>query len=266
MQPAAPPLPRPRKAAISLQGEQTEPPKSSPGYVCYYRVSTQKQGESGLGLDAQRTSVARHVACNPGEVLCEFTETESGKRAKNRPELLAALELCRKTRATLLIAKLDRLARNVHFISGLLESGVSFVAADQPTKDRFMLHVQAAFAEEEARRISLRTKEALAAAKRRGVVIGATGRVLAQKHKHNAMVSAEAFRAQFHQLSLEGARTTADFRNAMNERQVSGPGGGRWHLPNTYRMLQRLGMLGALHRATSSRPSVQTALQPVGLS
>lgn len=265
MQPAASQLTRPPKAAISQQGDQTEPLKSSPGYVCYYRVSTQKQGESGLGLDAQRASVARHVACNPGDVLGEFLETESGKRA-NRPELLAALELCRKTRATLLIAKLDRLARNVYFISGLLESGVSFVAADQPTKDRFMLHVQAAFAEEEARRISLRTKEALAAAKCRGVVIGATGRVLAQKHKHNAMVTAEAFRAHFQLLSKEGARTTADFRNGLNERQVSGPGGGRWHLPNTYRVLQRLGMLGALHRAASGRPSAQTAIQPPGLS
>lgn len=265
MQPAASPPPRPRKVVTTLQDDRNDPARSLHGYVCYYRVSTQKQGESGLGLDAQRTSVARHVACNPGEVLGEFTETESGKRA-NRPELMAALELCRKTRATLLIAKLDRLARNVHFISGLLESGVSFVAADQPTKDRFMLHVQAAFAEEEARRISLRTKEALAAAKRRGVVIGATGRVLAQKHKHNALLSAEAFRAQFQLLSQEGARTTADFRDRLNERQVSGPGGGRWHLPNTYRVLQRLGMLGALHRATSSRPSAQTALQPVGLS
>ncbi len=225
-------------------------------FVLYFRVSTQKQGESGLGLEAQRNAVERHIAFNPGEVLREFTETESGKRAHNRPELLAALDLCRRTRATLLIAKLDRLARNVHFISGLLESGVSFVAVDQPTKDRFMLHVQAAFGEEEARRISLRTKEALAAAKRRGVVIGATGMALAQKHKRNAEDKAESYRASVEELANAGARTTAQFRDGLNQRLVRSPGGGNWHLPNTYRVLARLGMLGALKRANGKTLSM----------
>ena len=156
-------------------------------WVAYYRVSTQRQGESGLGLDAQRTVVQTFLSGRGGEVVGEFTETESGKKASNRPQLQAAMDVCRKQRATLVIAKLDRLARNVHFISGLMESGVDFVAVDQPTKDRFMLHVQAAFAEEEARRISMRTKEALAAAKRRGTDIGATGRALAARHKAEAI-------------------------------------------------------------------------------
>src|ERR1044072_5868190 len=136
-------------------------PASTPRWVAYYRVSTAKQGASGLGLEAQTEAVTHFVAGRGGEIVAAFTETESGKKASNRPELIAALALCRKRRATLVIAKLDRLARNVHFISGLLESNVLFVAADQPTKDRFMLHLQAAFAEEEGRRISLRTKEAL---------------------------------------------------------------------------------------------------------
>jgi DNA invertase Pin-like site-specific DNA recombinase len=213
-----------------------------PRYVCYYRVSTQKQGLSGLGLDAQRSSVQRYVEVHQGEILAEFTETESGKQAKNRPELLAALEMARKQRGVLLIAKLDRLARNVHFVSGLLESNVSFVAVDMPTKDKFMLHVQAAFAEEEARRISLRTREALAAAKRRGVIIGATGRVLAQRHRQEAQRRAEGFREAFRAASLDGAKTTAQYRDRLNAFGLPGPGGGRWHLPNTHRTLRRLGI------------------------
>jgi DNA invertase Pin-like site-specific DNA recombinase len=215
-------------------------------YVCYFRVSTQKQGESGLGLDAQRSAVSHYVASQGGVVLEEFMETESGKQARNRPELQAALELCRRSRATLLIAKLDRLARNVHFISGLLESGVSFIAVDSPLKDRFMLHVQAAFAEEEARRISLRTREALAAAKRRGVVIGATGRVLAQRNRQEAQRKALRFRPHFVAAAQLGFRTTAQFRDFLNEHAVPGPGGGRWHLPNTHKTLRRLGGLDSL--------------------
>lgn len=202
-----------------------------------------RQGQSGLGLEAQRAAVARYVELHPGAVLAEFTETESGKKAHNRPELLQALDQCRRQKAVLLIAKLDRLARNVHFISGLLESGVNFTAVDQPFKDRFMLHVQAAFAEEEARRISVRTREALAAAKRRGVDIGATGRVLAQRHRQEAQVKAETLRSIFGQLASGGCRTTAHFRDELNRLGVPGPGAGRWHLPNTYRTLQRLGMI-----------------------
>jgi DNA invertase Pin-like site-specific DNA recombinase len=119
-------------------------------WVCYYRVSTLRQGQSGLGLEAQQESVGRFVRERGGEIIAEFTETESGRKAVNRPELQQALELCRKHRATLRIAKLDRLARNLAFIAGLLETNVEFVAVDLPTKDRFMLHLQAAFAEEEA--------------------------------------------------------------------------------------------------------------------
>lgn len=222
-------------------------------YVAYYRVSTQKQGESGLGLDAQRDTVRRYLAANPGELLAELTETESGKQARNRPSLLQALELCRRQRATLIIAKLDRLARNVHFISGLLESGVSFIAADQPSKDRFMLHVQAAFAEEEARRISVRTKEALAAAKRRGVVIGETGRVLARRYREEACIRAGGYRAAIAAAIEVGARTTKQIRDYLNREGIAGPGGAKWHLPNTYRTLQRLGGMKALlcHGKTS---------------
>jgi DNA invertase Pin-like site-specific DNA recombinase len=219
-------------------------PPITPRWVAYYRVSTAKQGASGLGLEAQAESVTTFVASRGGDIIASFTETESGKRASNRPSLMEALELCRKRRATLVIAKLDRLARNVHFISGLLESNVLFVAADQPTKDRFMLHLQAAFAEEEARRISQRTKEALAAAKRRGVVIGATGRILAMRYKAAASRRAHELRPLFNRLSREGIHAPARLVEALNSRGVPSPSGtGKWHRPTVHRVLRRMAAL-----------------------
>lgn len=140
------------------------------GIVAYYRVSTDKQGESGLGLEAQREAVARYAGDNP--LVSEFTEIESGKRHTNRPQLLSAIDLCKRKKLTLVIAKLDRLARNVHFISGLLESGVEFVAADNPHANKMTIQMLAVFAEHEREMISARTKAALAAAKARGTRLG----------------------------------------------------------------------------------------------
>ena len=139
-------------------------------FVAYYRVSTERQGASGLGLEAQREAVSRFVGS--ASLLAEFTEVESGKRHTNRPELLRAVELCRRQRATLVLAKLDRLARNVHFISGLMETGVEFVAADMPEANRLTIHILAAFAEHEREAISQRTKGALQAARKRGTRLG----------------------------------------------------------------------------------------------
>src|SRR5580700_11372561 len=139
-------------------------------YVAYYRVSTDRQGASGLGLDAQRQAVARFIGA--GQLVAEFTEIESGRRHTNRPRLLAALAECRKRRAVLLIARLDRLARNVAFIANLMESGVDFVAVDMPTANRLTIHILAAVAEHEREMISQRTKAALAAAKQRGTRLG----------------------------------------------------------------------------------------------
>ena len=138
-------------------------------FVAYYRVSTQRQGQSGLGLEAQRSAVQAFLTGK--EIIAEFTEIESGRK-NNRPQLAAALALAKKQKATLVIAKLDRLARNVHFISGLLESNVQFVAADMPEADRTFLQMAAVFAEWEARKISERTKLALAEAKLRGTKLG----------------------------------------------------------------------------------------------
>ena len=144
---------------------------STTRFVAYYRVSTDKQSRSGLGLEAQRAAVEAHVAGARGAVAAGFIEVESGRK-KDRPQLAAALAAARAHRAVLVIAKLDRLARNVHFVSGLMESGVEFVAADMPTVNRLTVHILAAVAEEEARMISARTKAALAAAKARGVRLG----------------------------------------------------------------------------------------------
>ena len=133
-------------------------------FVAYYRVSTDKQGKSGLGLEAQRDAVAAYLNGGHWTVLKEFTEMESGKGAnalERRPELQKALFLAKKEKATLIIGKLDRLARNVHFISGLLETGVNFVCVDMPDADRTMLQMMSVFAEFEARKISQRTKDAL---------------------------------------------------------------------------------------------------------
>ena len=138
-------------------------------FVSYLRVSTIRQGESGLGLGAQRQAVARHVAS--GRLLAEFVEIESG--AKNdRSQLVAALAHAQATGATLIIAKLDRLARSIAFIANLMEAGIDFIAADLPSANRLTIRVLAAVAEHEREVISARTKAALAAAKARGVKLG----------------------------------------------------------------------------------------------
>ena len=140
-------------------------------FVAYYRVSTDRQGASGLGLDAQRQAVAGQVN-GTGQLVAEFTEIESGRRHTNRPQLLAALDECRRRHAVLLIARLDRLARNVAFIANLMESRADFIACDMPTANRLTIHILAAVAEHEREMISQRTKAALAEAKRRGTRLG----------------------------------------------------------------------------------------------
>ena len=146
-------------------------PGSIPSFVAYYRVSTDKQGRSSLGLEAQREAVARHVQSVNGLIVAEMQEVESGKRA-DRPRLLAAISACRVRRATLVIAKLDRLTRNVAFLANLMESGIEFVVCDNPHATRFTIHILAAVAEHEREMISARTTAALAAAKARGVRLG----------------------------------------------------------------------------------------------
>ena len=209
-------------------------PAGAPRFVAYYRVSTAQQGSSGLGLDAQRAAVARHINSAGGELVGEFEEIESGKK-NDRPEIAAALVACRIQRAILIIAKLDRLARNVAFISHLMESGAEFIAADMPMANRLTVHVLAAVAEHEREMISQRTKAALGAAKARGVKLGnphlvagdrasALVATLARKRRarakaHDVMPYIEAAR------SKAGCRTLASLAEALTARGIKTPGG-----------------------------------------
>jgi DNA invertase Pin-like site-specific DNA recombinase len=207
-------------------------------FVAYYRVSTDRQGRSGLGLDAQREAVVRHLAGHAGELIGEFCEVESGRRS-DRPQLAAAIAAAKKAKATLIIAKLDRLARNVHFISGLMESGVDFVAADNPHANKLMVHMLAAFAEHEREQISQRTKDALAAAKARGIRLG----------RNAAERLAPAYRAEAMERAHQLAPVLAELKNAgMSARQMATeltargiltPTGARWHPQTVIRMLDR---------------------------
>jgi DNA invertase Pin-like site-specific DNA recombinase len=140
-------------------------------FVSYHRVSTQRQGLSGLGLEAQKVAVDNYLNGGNWDLVGEFVEVESGKN-NDRPELAKAISLCRIHNATLVVSKLDRLARNVAFISQLMESKVEFVAVDFPQANRLTVHILAAVAEHEREAISKRTKEALAAAKARGIKLG----------------------------------------------------------------------------------------------
>ena len=140
-------------------------------FVAYYRVSTTKQGINGLGMDAQRQAVRAYLNGGNWELIGEFAEVETGKRS-DRQELVKAIALCRKTGAKLLIAKLDRLARNAAFLLNLRDSGVDFIAVDTPSADRFTIGILALVAEKERDMISQRTKDGLAAAKRRGTRLG----------------------------------------------------------------------------------------------
>ncbi len=207
-------------------------------YILYFRVSTMRQGASGLGLEAQRAASENYCRSTGGKILREFTEVESGKRS-DRPELKAALAACRATGATLLIAKLDRLARNVHFLSGLLESGVRCVAADMPNADRFMLHVYAAMAEEEGRRISERTRAALAAAKARGVRLGQTAEKLAEINRDCADRFASQVGPMIRGWIENDNMTFRAVAARLNEMKVAPARGGQWHATTVHRVHHR---------------------------
>ena len=225
-------------------------PDMSRTFVAYLRVSTDKQGRSGLGLEAQQAAIDAFLQSGDKLLQPPFIEVESGKNS-DRPVLRLAMDRCRKTGATLLIARLDRLARKVRFISGLMEEGVPFVACDMPNATPFMLHVYAAVAEEEARAISKRTKAALAAAKARGVKLGGDRgyrpvtapdgrlggdavRLEADHAAHRVMVEIEAVRA------VQGADTSLQaLARALTAQGITTPRGGAWTATAVRRVLAR---------------------------
>lgn len=209
-------------------------------FIAYYRVSTAQQGKSGLGLEAQKAAVQAYLNGGKWEVLGEFTEVESGKK-KNRPQLQAALAMCKKQKATLVIAKLDRLARNLHFISGLMEAKIDFVAADMPSANRMTVQIMAVFAEEEARAISARTKAALASAKARGVQLGRNGATLGAKNHARASEGAASLRPIIEKLTSKGIQTPRAIAEALNKQGVKTPQGKQWHRTSVIRLLSRIG-------------------------
>jgi DNA invertase Pin-like site-specific DNA recombinase len=208
-------------------------------FIAYYRVSTKRQGQSGLGLEAQQHAVQVFLHSCGGALIGEYTEVETGKR-NNRPQLQMALAAVKKAKGRLIIAKLDRLARNAAFVLNLLESSMDFVAADMPDANKLTIQIMAAFAEHERDQISARTKAALAAAKTRGVVLGANGKILAKQHKVEAQKRAESLRVHIDAIKKEGHVTVRDICDQLNALGINTPAGKRWHPTTTYRLLKRL--------------------------
>ena len=201
-------------------------------FVAYYRVSTDRQGRSGLGLEAQQKAVRDYLDGGAWEIVAEFVEVESGKRA-DRPELERALETCRKRKAKLVIAKLDRLSRNLAFIATLMDSGVEFVAVDNPHANKLTIHILAAVAEHEREAISERTKAALAAAKARGTKLGTPDPAGAVARMGEALRAQTArFAANvlpiIREVQAAGHTSANAIARQLNARKVATARGGRW--------------------------------------
>lgn len=182
-------------------------------YVAYFRVSTEKQGKSGLGLAAQRTLIERFLSAGD-EVIAEFVEVQSGKNDE-RVELWKAIAHAKKQDAKILIAKLDRFSRKVSFIAGIMEQGIGLVVAEMPHATDFQLHIFAALAQEERRLISERTRNALAEAKKRGVELGKNGKVLAERHRIEADRRALELR-EIIQPMIDAKMTLAEIARRLN--------------------------------------------------
>ncbi len=216
-------------------------------YVTYLRVSTDRQGKSGLGLEAQRKAVSDYVT-GKGQIAAEYVEVESGKK-NDRPQLARALAEAKRIGAVLLIAKLGRLARNVAFTANLLEAGVEIAAADMPQANRFLLHVMAAVAEHEAQAISDRTRAALAAAKARGVALGWSIPSRQEEQRQAARKGAlrNAGKADQHAANVlpvvnqiaAGGASLRKIAEELNDRGIKTARGGLWHAATVRNLLGR---------------------------
>lgn len=220
-------------------------------FIAYYRVSTQKQGQSGLGLEAQQAAVTAYFTQGNCELVAAFTEIETGKGANaldKRPQLRAALSACRSNGATLIIAKLDRLARNIHFVSGLLETGVEFVAADMPQANKVMIQMHSVMAEWERDQISARTKAALTAAKARGVVLGRAGPDNLKRNIAERKDAARAFAAKLAGV-INGFKAAKLTQRAMveqlNQLGIHTAKSGEWSLVQLQRVIAHVQDLSA---------------------
>ena len=202
-------------------------------YIAYYRVSTERQGRSGLGLEAQQAAVRAWLNGGPWKLLGEFTEVESGAD-NDQPELVKALNACRLKGATLVIAKLDRLSRDAHFLLGLERAGVDFVAVDMPGASRMTVGIMAVVAEEERRMIAARTKAALAAAKARGVALGGwkggpvvDGTLGAEANREKARAFAEKLAPVIGELQGRGL-SLREMAAELERQGIQTPRGGVW--------------------------------------
>ncbi|GAA5657113.1 hypothetical protein Brsp06_03487 [Brucella sp. NBRC 13694] len=200
-------------------------------YVAYYRVSTQMQGKSGLGLEAQRVEVEKNT--RNGTVIAEYTEIESGKR-NDRPQLQSALQYARENNATLVIAKLDRLSRDLHFLTGFIKEGVPFIACDLPHANKFTLHIMGAVAEQERDFISERTKAAIQAKIAQGQK-WATNAIKIER----ANAFAQGINKDVQTLMEAGITTPAAIAKALNERGIRTPRGAQWGTGQVVRLLRR---------------------------
>ncbi|HWM47693.1 MAG TPA: recombinase family protein [Xanthobacteraceae bacterium] len=218
--------------------------------VTYLRVSSARQGRSGLGIEGQRTALAQFARAEGFEIAAEFIEVETGKGAdalERRPQLAAALKEAKKHRCPVAVAKLDRLSRDVHFISGLMVHRVPFLVSELgPDVDPFILHLFAALAEKERRMISVRTKDALAAARARGVKLGAPSNRLAKARRKASAVSmatANGYAANvlpiIQEIRKAGPTSLRDIANALNARGVPTPRGGKWYAASVRNVLSR---------------------------
>lgn len=204
-------------------------------YVAYYRVSTAKQGQSGLGLQAQQLAVKAFAAGHA--IIGEYTEIESGKR-DDRPQLEEALEYAAEQKATLVLAKLDRLSRDVHFISGLLKRNVPIKACDMPNADNFQFHIMAAVAEKEREMISERTKAAIAAKRERGEPWGAN-----TKRSELADFHAMALKPAIEGLIAEGCVRPSEMARRLNSAGYRTQTGKQFENAQVVRVMRRLGMV-----------------------
>jgi DNA invertase Pin-like site-specific DNA recombinase len=222
---------------------------SSPrAVILYIRVSTSQQGRSGLGIEAQRETLTRFAEAEGFEVLREFVEIETGKGSDaidRRPQLAAALAAARKAKCHVAVAKLDRLSRDVHFISGLMTHRVPFLVAELgPDVDPFVLHLFAALAEKERSLIATRTRQALKAAKARGVTLGNPRLAAARENAADALKAAANRHAAnvlpiIREAQKAGARTLREIAVALNARGVSTARGGQWHATSVKNMMAR---------------------------
>jgi DNA invertase Pin-like site-specific DNA recombinase len=218
-------------------------------FVAYCRVSTARQGRSGLGLEAQREAVRNYLNGGQWSLVAEFTEVESGKR-DDRPELAKALQACRVYGAKLVIAKLDRLSRDAHFLLGLEKAGVDFVAADMPHANRLTVGIMAMVADEERRMISQRTKVALAAAKKRGVKLGGDRGARLTRAARKAGRDAQAARADerasdlahiIHHIKRAGVTSLSGIARALTARRIPTPrGSDEWSATQVARTVARI--------------------------